>query len=150
MPSYLGLLKDTMMFAANSSPTRLALSDSKSVLAPIPSPVPSSSDRAACEKTPCWGWTHDAGTPHQFTDLGCRVRGMGMNYQMSMPVCKDITFENLFIETIEGKRLQLPVANDFLIDKFFADSGSIPKAARDSGNCAPRSMRVCCSSLPTM
>jgi hypothetical protein len=127
MPSYVDLLNETMMFTSNASPVRIASSASQNVFAPDPK-LGSGLPLATYEMAACWSWDHDAAAPHEFKDVSCRVRGMGMNYKMPMSVCKRIAFENTFVETVDGKRIDLPLTNAFLIEKFFANSGTVSES----------------------
>lgn len=141
MPSYFSLVAETMLFALTSKPgpKRLAASASPSITTLRPdSGVPTKDppfgsvmidkvpDLDAIAKIPVWSWKTKASAPHELTNLTCRVRSMNMDYKMAMPVCDNISIENVTVTTPTA-RIVLPLTEKFVVDKFTA-SGHIPAA----------------------
>lgn len=130
MPSFGAILTRAMMFNTSVKvPKLLAAGD------PVAAPPPPVGNPTAPEdvikKTPVWSWSHDPDKPNRVADIGSRVRGMGMNYNMVMPVCTEITLDEVSLTTKAGVDVLLPLDKSYVIRKAYLASGSMP--ARTSG-----------------
>lgn len=128
MPSMSALLKETLLFTADKSPVALGPLTGRQVSPGVPN-IPVFATTSDFERVACWSWTHDALKPNQMKDIGCRVRAMNMQYRMVMPVCTEVTVENLTILTQGERKIELPLTKDFVFDRFSSSSGIVPDAS---------------------
>jgi hypothetical protein len=86
-------------------------------------------DEKTVRANPCWRWKHNAEQPGILKDVTCRVRGMGMNYKMPMPVCESISLDEVMLVDAGDRELSLPLSKAFVLQKYFIEQGHIPAAS---------------------
>lgn len=137
MPNLKTLLEATMPFTAARGvgvdlfAKRLPPGAPISVPEPSPVPVtrlgPKITNTEVIDVNPIWQWTHAGSAPARFSGVTCKVRGMGLNYQMAMPVLDSLDFGDIQVTLLSnGSTVTLPLQTSFLAMKFFLPDGKTP------------------------
>ncbi len=124
MPSIYDLMIDTMMGQAASGWQDSPLGADANMTAEEPSPTVTD-DLEVIKKNPVWSWQHTADSPSTFKSVKSKVRGMGMNYAMSMPVADTISLDEVSIKWGGYDAQLLPLDQSFVFRKYQLNSGSI-------------------------
>ncbi len=130
MAHYFAVIKENMIFASSGGTMVTIAPNADRIIKPPPPGVLPSASKGMDDiaKNACFSWRHEGSKPNRVAEAGCRIRGMGMDYQHVMPVFDEVVLERATVVTLQQKRIDLPLKPDFVLDKRAIDSGHIPDA----------------------
>ena len=129
MPSLSMLLEETMlMTAARHQQMALVPLEADETIVPDKPKTFDGDDEATVLAAPIWSWRHDPSKPELLTNVTVRSRAMNFH---AVTVAEKIEFTPVKVRfKQEGESIELPVNRDFVLRKYFLESGQIPESSQ--------------------